>query len=151
MPESPDNSLIDGAPVVRRATKLWLGSAALFMLLAVVWLALRGPLGWPRGGFYRVLPLTLIAVPWVVFLPLWIWRVRRFRRALLASRLRLCTFCGYDVSTLGVTGVCPECGNAFDAARDVAVWERTGAPYAEPRPKGFVPWAPTSPSELPPT
>lgn len=119
------------------------------MLLAMAWLVLRRPLGLPRGGFFRVLPLTLIIIPWVVFLPLWYWRVRRFRRALFASRFRLCTHCGYDLSTLGAAGICPECGREFDAARDVARWEQTGAPYAEPRPEGFVPWSAAGPLEPP--
>lgn len=129
------------APVVRRSATLWVSSAALFMLLAVVWLVLRGPLGLPRGGFFRVLPLTLILIPFVVFLPLWHWRVRRLRRALFASRFRLCTHCAYDLSANAQAGTCPECGHEYDAVRDVARWEQTGAPYAEPRPKGFVPWS----------
>lgn len=139
---APESPWIGVAPVVRRSAVLWLSSAALFMLLAVAWLVLRRPLGLPRGGFYRVLPLTLILVPWLVFLPLWHWRVRRFRRALFAARFRLCTHCAYDLSSLPPTGICPECGHDYDAARDVVRWEQTGAPYAEPRPKDFVPWSP---------
>ncbi len=138
------------APVVKRSAALWLGSAALLMLLALVWLVLRRPLGLPRTGWWRALPLGLILMPWVVFLPLWIWRARRFRRGLLASRLRLCTHCAYDLSTMLPTGTCPECGHAFDAAHDVACWEQTGAPYAEPRPKGFVPWTADAPAQTTP-
>jgi hypothetical protein len=149
MASTPETPWVGVAPVVRRSTIVWLSSAALFMLLAVVWLVLRGPLGLPRGGFYRVLPLTLILIPWVVFLPLWHWRVRRFRRALFASRFRLCTHCAYDLSSLAPTGTCPECGHGYDAVRDVARWEQTGAPYAEPRPKGFVPWSPPHEREPP--
>ncbi len=148
MNDSADTPFIGVAPVVRRATVIWLATAGLFMLLAIVWLVLRRPLGLPRGGFFRVVPLTLILIPWVLGIPLWHWSVRRFRRALFASRFRLCTHCAYDLSTLAPIGTCPECGNAYEAARDVATWERTGAPYAEPRPKGFVPWAP--PAEGPP-
>ena len=147
MADTPETPWIGVAPVVRRSAAIWLGSATLFMLLAMFWLALRGPLGLPRGGFFRVLPLTLIVVSWVVFLPLWHWRVRRFRRTLFASRLRLCTHCAYDLSTLAPTGTCPECGRDYDAARDVVTWENTGAPYAEPRPKGFVPWSPPTDHE----
>lgn len=149
MDDSPTTPLIGVAPVVRRAAIVWLGSAALFMLLAIAWLVLRGPLGLPRWGFFRVLPLTLILVPFVVFLPLWHWRVRRFRRALFASRFRLCTHCAYDLSTLASTGTCPECGHGYDALRDVARWEQTGAPYAEPRPSGFAPWSPPTDHEPP--
>lgn len=144
MNDSPDTPFIGVAPVVRRAAVLWLTSAALFMLLAVAWIVVRRPLGLPRGGYYRVLPLALIALPWVIGLPLWHWRVRRFRRALFASRFRLCTHCAYDLSTLAPTGTCPECGNDYDAAKDVVTWEQTGAPYSEPRPKGFVPWSATT-------
>jgi hypothetical protein len=149
MVDTPGQPWIGVAPVVRRSAAIWLGSAAIFMLLAVVWLVVRGPLGLPRGGFFRVLPLTLIVVPWVVFLPLWHWRVRCFRRALFASRFRLCTHCAYDLATLAPTGTCPECGHSYDAGRDVATWDQTGAPYAEPRPKGFVPWSPPTDHEPP--
>lgn len=146
MNATEDKPLIGVAPAVRRAAILWLSSAALCMLLAVLFLALRRPLGLPRGGLFRVLPLTLILVPWLIFLPLWFWRVRRLRRALFASRFRLCTHCTYDLSSLGESGTCPECGNPFDAARDVARWENTGGPYAEPRPPGFTPWSKDAPS-----
>lgn len=141
MSDTPEQPWIGVAPVVRRSTAIWLGFVALFMLLAVVWLVLRGPLGLPHGGFFRVLPLTLILVPWIVLLPLWHWRMRRFRRALFLSRFRLCTHCAYDLSRLAPTGRCPECGREYDAQRDVKIWEQTGAPFAEPRPNGFVPWS----------
>ena len=151
MPDTRDDPWIGVAPVVRRSTALWLGSAAFFMLLALAWLVLRRPLGLPRGGFFRVLPITLILIPWVVFLPLGHWRVRRFRTALFAARFRLCTHCGYDLSALPPpTGLCPECGREYDAARDVERWTRTGAPYTEPRPKGFEPWSPV-PRDTPPS
>lgn len=150
MSEMPDNQPIGVVPVVRRASALMMGSVLVGMLLAVVWLVMRRPLGLPRTGFYRVLPITMIALPFVIGLPLWHWRVRRLRQALFASRFRLCTHCAYDLSTLAEVGTCPECGNEYDAARDVERWERTGAPYTEPRPTGFVPWSPPI-AQVPPT
>jgi hypothetical protein len=112
-----------------------------FALAALAWLVLGKRLGLPGGGAYRLVPIALGLAPFVVLLPFWHWRVRRLRRALFASRFRLCTHCGYDVSTLSLAGTCPECGQPYDAARDVAIWAQQGAPYTEPRPPGFVPWS----------
>ncbi len=116
-------------------------TAVVFALAALAWLVLGKRLGLTGGGGYRLVPIALALTPIVVLLPFWHWRVRRLRRALFASRFRLCMHCGYDVSTLYHAGTCPECGQPYDAARDVAIWARQGAPYSEPRPPGFVPWS----------
>lgn len=129
-------------PVVCRAVWLWAVASTAFALAAIAWVILREPLGLPRGGVYRFMPLSLALTPILVFLPLWHWRVRRLRRALFASRFRLCTRCEYDLSTLSTAGTCPECGRPYEASRDVAMWASTGAPYTEPRPAGFTPWSP---------
>lgn len=133
-PETP--AAISGA--VRR----WVAGTALFVAGAIAWLVLRRLGVVPRGGVSRWVPLVLGVTPIAVLLPLWHWRERRLRRALFASRFRLCTHCAYDVSSLPPTGTCPECGRPYDAPRDVEVWAKQGAPYTEPRPHGFTPWSP---------
>ncbi len=131
----------DTPPVIAGAVRLFVSGALACVLGAIAWLVLRKLQIVPRSGVSRFVPLAMGLAPIVVLLPFWHWRVRRLRRALFASRFRLCTRCGYDVSTLGETGICPECGGAYDAEADVALWERQGAPYTEPRPRGFMAWS----------
>lgn len=116
------------------------------VVFALAWSSLRKEGVVPRDGFSRLVMPILGAMPFVVLLPLWYWRTRHIRRALFASRFRLCTHCAYDLSTLDPTGTCPECGETYDAVADVQLWSRQGAPYTEPRPAGFVPWSPSSES-----
>ena len=142
MPSPPHDSAPGTPPVIAGAVRLFVGGAVLCVLTAVVWLVLRKLQLVPRGGASRFVPLVMGVAPIVVLLPFWHWRVRRLRRALFASQFRLCTHCGYDVSTLAATGTCPECGTPYDAAKDVELWARQGAPYTEPRPPGFTPWTP---------
>ena len=51
-------------------------------------------------------------------------RANWIRRAVRASSGRSCVGCVYDLSGLGDSGVCPECGRVFDAAADRRAWER---------------------------
>jgi len=53
-------------------------------------------------------------------------RHQALRRSFRAAGGRLCTHCGYDLRTLGEAGLCPECGQAFDARRDAEAWKRAG-------------------------
>jgi hypothetical protein len=71
-----------------------------------------------------------VGIPLVIFVPnfvavvlVWSGR-RRIRRAVRASGGRACTYCVHDLSGLGDTGTCPECGHAFDAAADARRWAR---------------------------
>lgn len=146
MTNTPTERAAPTPRVIRRAVRLWAMSAVVCALVALGCLVLRKPLGLPSGGGFRFVPIALGLAPIVVLLPFWHWRVRRLRRALFASRFRLCTHCGYDVSGLNSRGMCPECGQTYDLARDVAVWEAQGAPYTEPRPPGFMPWRPPAES-----
>ena len=118
-------------PVMRRGVWWLLGLTVLFAVAAVAWVVLRGPLGVPRGFAYRFGALVLVAVPFVVVWPVWLLRTRHIRRALLRSEGRLCTHCGYDVSTLAAAGVCPECGGLYDIEKDREVWEAVGVRYGE--------------------
>lgn len=118
-------------PVMRRGVWWALGLTVSFAVLAVAWVVLRVPLGVPRGFAYRFGALVLAATPFVVVWPVWWWRTRRIRRALVRSEGRLCTGCGYDISTLGAAGTCPECGGAYDGEKDRALWEAVGVRYGD--------------------
>ena len=66
-------------------------------------------------------------------------RVNRLHlRELERSGWRLCTHCTQDLTGLGTTGICPECGQRFDVVRDAAAWkvdlrieQRAIEPYVE--------------------
>jgi hypothetical protein len=118
-----------------------------FVVAAIAWAVLRKLDIVPRAGLSRFVTPLLGAAPVVVFLPLWHWRTRHLRRALFASRFRLCTNCAYDLSALAPIGTCPECGETYDAVADVELWSLQGAPYTEPAPPGFVPWSPQEPTD----
>jgi hypothetical protein len=51
-------------------------------------------------------------------------RTARVRRAVQAASGRACVVCLYDLSGLGNTGACPECGRQFDSTADRRAWER---------------------------
>lgn len=142
--EPPSAIQLVGTPhVIASAVRLWVGLAIIFVFAAVAWAVLRKLNIVPRPGFSRLVTPVLGAVPIVVLLPLWHWRTRHLRRALFASRFRLCTNCAYDLSSLAPTGTCPECGETYDAVADVELWSLQGAPYTEPRPANFIPWSPS--------
>jgi hypothetical protein len=72
---------------------------------------------WWRAGI-----LIVAFVPNVIAI-VFVWRGRqRIKRAVHASSGRACTHCVHDLSGLGETGTCPECGYAFDAAVDQRRW-----------------------------
>ena len=131
MPTSSDAATKVAPPVMRRGVWWLLGLSAFFVLAPIAWVALRGPLGVPRGFAYRYGALVLVAVPFVVLWPWWLFRTRHIRRALLESRGRLCTHCAYDISTLAPAGTCPECGGDYDVEQDKPLWESVGAIYGE--------------------
>ena len=142
-----DNQPADTPRVIVNAVWLWVGLAIVFVFAAVAWAVLRKLNIVPRAGFSRLVMPILGAVPVFVLLPLWHWRTRHLRRALFASRFRLCTNCAYDLSSLAPTGTCPECGETYDAVADVKLWSLQGAPYTEPRPANFTPWSPNQAPE----
>lgn len=120
----------DSPPVMRRGLWWLMGMSACFVLGPIAWMVLRGPLGVPQGFAYRHGALVLMFVPSFVILPLWMLRVRSIHRALLESEGRLCTHCAYDVSSLARSGMCPECGKAYDIEKDKVLWEVVGARFA---------------------
>lgn len=110
-------------PVMRRGVAWWLGALFTCAIAACGWIALRRPLGLPRDGVYRYVPMMLGLAPILLVNPLYLWRTAWLRRALAASNGKLCTHCAYDVSGLAPSGTCPECGGAYDVEADAKLWQ----------------------------
>jgi len=62
------------------------------------------------------------------FSAIWLSRRRtaRIRRAVQAASGRACVACVYNLSGMGDTGACPECGRQFDIATTQRSWQRAG-------------------------
>ncbi len=131
MTQPPSSNQPAFPPVMRRGVWWLLILSACFMLAPIVWVVFRGPLGVPRGFAHRYGALMLVAVPFVIIWPLWMLRTRHIRRALVRSNGQLCTHCAYDVSSLPASGICPECGGAYDVEKDKPLWEAVGVSYGE--------------------
>lgn len=58
----------------------------------------------------------------VVGCVLWRRKLRRLRQRVADAEGCVCVRCGYSVQGLGESGVCPECGLAFDRARTLQAW-----------------------------
>ena len=95
-------------------------------IATVVFVIVRGPLGIPRSGVWRFVPLMMGLSPIVVSMPVGHWMLRGIRREWHATGGRLCTHCAYDVSDLAPAGTCPECGGAYDIAADAEIWAASG-------------------------
>lgn len=54
------------------------------------------------------------------------WYLRRYQRLFRAAGGRLCVSCGQDLRGLGESGICPECGQAFDVQLDRRRWKAAG-------------------------
>ncbi|MCE9618340.1 MAG: hypothetical protein K8R92_00325 [Planctomycetes bacterium] len=66
-----------------------------------------------------------------------VWKgLRRIKRAYAAADGRICTGCLHDVSGLGESGLCPECGRPFEIAEDWRSWKQAGV--GKNRTKGLV-------------
>lgn len=72
------------------------------------------------------LPGIPLAIVTTTFGTIWLTRRRtaRMKRAVRDAAGRACVVCVYDLSGLGETGVCAECGRRFDIAVDRRSWER---------------------------
>jgi len=81
--------------------------------------------GWSRSGFVGgTLEAVIRLGPFVV--AFW-YGIRAERRLLNAARRaggRICSHCGYDLSTLEHVSSCPECGHSIDMEENIADWTR---------------------------
>lgn len=78
----------------------------------------RFPIWWQWG-----LPV-LTFVPLIITTAWMFVTLRRITRAVRASGFHACTHCVHDLRGLGQTGLCPECGKAFDIEADRKSWAR---------------------------
>lgn len=109
--------------LTRRRAALVAASVACF-IIALVLLLIIGLPNLPLPGLWKGLALAVGMFPAAVLLPLWNWRMRGLRAAVARTGGRMCPACGYDVAALPPSGVCPECGGAYDIARDAPLWNR---------------------------
>lgn len=115
-----------GPPYLRRRVRAWgLGTMA-WVLGGIACMELLHQGGVSRQG-------TIAAVTFAIFFAGALAGIivhqrtpSRVRREFEASHGRLCTQCGYDLHALPISGVCPECGFAFDLMYDVIIWRRAG-------------------------
>lgn len=110
-------------PVMRRSLYWWFVLTLVPVATAIAWVLLRGPLGLPRQGVFRFVPLMLGLMPLLVANPWYLWRTAWVRRALADSGGRLCTHCAYNLTGLPSAGRCPECGKHYDIAADAPLWQ----------------------------
>lgn len=113
-------------PPALRRYELWV--AAVFVCTVVIAVAAPFVLrrAAPRISPLWALPGIPIAVVTMTFGAFWFSRRRaeRIRRGVRAASGRACLGCVYDLSGMGDTGACPECGRRFDIAADQRSWER---------------------------
>ncbi len=96
-------------------------AGAVFYKLPAVQSAMSTPNLWLSVG----VPLACFAPMFVSIF--FIWRgQRRIKRAVLAANGRACINCVHDLTGLGDTGTCPECGYVFDTPADQRRWARVG-------------------------
>jgi hypothetical protein len=64
--------------------------------------------------------LSTLAVPILV---VWFtWSTTRIKKRARALHARMCGRCGHDLTGLGDSGVCGECGRAFDMGSQRRLW-----------------------------
>ncbi len=90
------------------------------LVLAIAWygLAKAGMTQGRATGF--VVPV--IGVLTLAGQAVWFFSLLRLRRRLRKALGRLCLQCAYDLSGLGESGCCPECGRPFEVKADRARW-----------------------------
>jgi len=115
-----------GPPVMRRLCRNYLLASLLAVAIATAVAALRRFGLLEREPWTRFTPLAVGVLPLLVFMPIWVRRMKHARREFDAADGRLCTHCGYNVGPLGDAGVCPECGERFEARADAATWQIIG-------------------------
>lgn len=83
--------------------------------------AVHSAMGAPTPWIWVGLPALLLAPNAVTIIA--VWRgLRRVRSAVGAASGHACTSCLYDLTGLGDTGLCPECGRPFDIVIDRRSW-----------------------------
>ena len=102
---------------------------ALSVLLAVVAFS-PGQTGFLVGGSLMGLVVAVGAMLDVLVLD------EREKRRVRAAGYRVCSRCGYDLSTSELSGLCPECAFEYDVVSLEEAWERAWSPGEDVLPGG---------------
>lgn len=113
-------------PVIRRSVRNYVLAALLACAAGLALVVFRDALGIPREPWGRYGPLFFGLMPIFVFWPMFLLGRRRIARQFKEARGRLCTHCAYNLSPMGASGTCPECGKLFDVEADIAMWKSAG-------------------------
>jgi hypothetical protein len=111
-----------GPPMLLRRRKLLLIATLVCFAAAGTYVVLDDALNLRHRRYWKFGAILVAITPPVVLRPIWFLRIRGLRDRAERARGRLCGHCAYDVSDLGMTGTCPECGGAFDVKRDAKLW-----------------------------
>jgi hypothetical protein len=111
-----------GPPMLVRGRKWLLYATLACFVIAGTYVILDDPLNLPHRRWWKRAAVGVALFPIVVLQPLWVYRTRHLSRLAKQTQGRLCAHCAYDVSTLDPAGTCPECGKAYDIARDAPLW-----------------------------
>ena len=114
--------LAPGPPMLMRGRKWLLFATLACFMIAGTYVILDDPLNLPHRRWWKLAAVAVALFPIVVLQPLWVYRTRHLSRLAKETQGRLCANCAYDVSTLDPVGTCPECGKAYDIARDAPLW-----------------------------
>jgi len=71
---------------------------------------------------HHIVSITTLLVMWLIRL-----RVLKICRQAMSKNGSMCAYCRFDLSGLGKTGFCPECGNQYNIEQLRAVWASTEA------------------------
>ena len=112
--------------VIRRRVRNYVLLAITISLAAPGLVLLRDPLSIPREPWGRYGPLVLALIPLFIMWPMFFLGRRRMHTEFNEAGGRLCTHCAYNLAPMGERGICPECGKAFDAQTDEAMWTKAG-------------------------
>jgi hypothetical protein len=115
-------------PPALRRYELWVAAVFVCTALSVVAapFLLRHIAPWISPLW--ALPGIPIAIVTTTFGSMWCMRRHsaRIKVAVMAASGRACVGCVYDLSGMGETGACPECGRPFNIAEDRRSWARAG-------------------------
>ena len=115
-----------GPPVLWRTSRWCLVLACLCVAGAFGTLLLRGTAFPKRQPWPRYAIMAFGFAPVLVIYPVGYLVQRRALREWHRTNGRLCARCGYDLTALADTGICPECGNPYDLEQDAALWADVG-------------------------
>jgi len=113
-------------PVIRTSVRNYVLAILAVCALGLGFILSRDWLGVPYEPYGRYGGLVITLVPLFLIVAMFIFSRRRLRRHFHEARGRLCTHCAYNLTAMSDHGTCPECGKAFDAEADKAMWEAAG-------------------------